>query len=70
MMQGRRPSEGDGSYDLTEFAIKHGLTEKSAQIVLAINGPSRERCDAAAGAFKEALDQRQTKRHTERLKIE
>lgn len=42
-------------YDPMEFAAKHGLTMKAAQVILQTNGPSREKCDAGARAFLKAV---------------
>lgn len=69
-MQGKKTGENDYPYNVADFAARYGLTEKSAQIVLMINGPSRARCDAAAAAFREALVQRASKRLSDRLKVD
>lgn len=45
------------AYDPHEFAVKHGLTVKQAEIVIHTNGPSRHKCDLAAVAFVAALRQ-------------
>jgi hypothetical protein len=42
-------------YEAAFFAEKHGLTLRAAQIILTSNGPSRQRCDAAARAFVTAV---------------
>ena len=51
--------ENDGLVDMPcdreDFAEKHGLTVRAAEIVLISNGPSKVACDAAARAFKEAV---------------
>lgn len=47
------------AYTAAEFAEKHGLTVKAAEIILSVNGSSRVACDAAARAFKEAVAHRQ-----------
>jgi len=41
-------------YAVQEFALKHGLHEKAARVILAANGPSPVRCDSAAVAFIQA----------------
>ncbi|RUX76907.1 hypothetical protein EN925_07195 [Mesorhizobium sp. M7A.F.Ca.US.006.04.2.1] len=56
--------------EVADFAARHGLTEKSAKIVLMINGPSKARCDPAGAAFKVALIQRVTKNLSDRLKVD
>ncbi|TPM95037.1 hypothetical protein [Mesorhizobium sp. B2-1-3A] len=61
-MQGKKTASGDLPYDVLEFAAKHGLTAKAAEVVLTINGPSKHRCDAAAVAFQDALRQRAQRR--------
>jgi hypothetical protein len=66
-MQGRRSQERTGQYPLDEFASKHGLSEKSAPVIL---NPSRPACDADAVAFKEAITQRQAGRLTNLLNID
>ncbi|RUV99967.1 hypothetical protein EOA53_31830, partial [Mesorhizobium sp. M1A.F.Ca.IN.020.03.1.1] len=45
------------TYDLNEFAAKHGLTTRQAEIVIQSNGPSKRKCDLAAEAFRAALRQ-------------
>lgn len=45
------------AYDPREFAEKHGLTLKQAEIVIHTNGPSKHKCDLAAVAFLAALRQ-------------
>ncbi|MER9740775.1 hypothetical protein [Mesorhizobium sp. M0187] len=47
------------AYTAAEFAEKHGLTVKAAEIILSVNGSSRVACDAAARAFKEAVAHRE-----------
>ncbi|WP_245462932.1 MULTISPECIES: hypothetical protein [unclassified Mesorhizobium] len=69
-MQGRRSHERTGQYGADEFASKHGLSEKSATIILNLYGPSRPACDAAAVAFKEAVAQRQAGRLINLLNID
>ncbi|MGX5830054.1 hypothetical protein [Mesorhizobium sp. 43Arga] len=61
-MKGRRAQDRTGQYPVDEFASKHGLSEKSATVILNLYGPSRPACDAAAVAFKEAVIQRQAGR--------
>lgn len=39
------------AFTAAEFAERHGLTLKFAEIILFANGPSRVACDAAARAF-------------------
>ncbi|WP_189526200.1 hypothetical protein [Mesorhizobium sp. M7A.F.Ca.ET.027.03.2.1] len=51
-------------YAAAEFAEKYGLTLRSAQILLFVNGPSRVACDAAARAFNEAVAMRNRQRQT------
>ncbi|PBB89334.1 hypothetical protein CK215_27825 [Mesorhizobium sp. WSM3864] len=41
--------------DVDEFAAKHGLTTRQAEIVIQSNGPSKHKCDVAAAAFIAAL---------------
>ncbi|MBA1144475.1 hypothetical protein [Mesorhizobium neociceri] len=55
----RRSQERTGQYPVGEFASKHGLSEKSATIILNLHGPSMPACDAATQAFKQALTQRE-----------
>jgi hypothetical protein len=53
-----RQDGGAGSevpYGVQEFAEKHGLSAKAAEVILMANGPSRSRCDAGARAFLAAL---------------
>ena len=38
-------------YEAEFFAAKHGLTLRVAKVVLYSNGPSRQKCDAAAGCL-------------------
>ena len=40
--------------EVSQFAEKHGLTERAAAIILVANGPDVDRCDAAARAFNQA----------------
>ena len=49
------PQSSDHPYEVTDFADKHGLTDKSAEVILCTNGPSRVACDAAARAFVAAV---------------
>ncbi|ESX62770.1 hypothetical protein X759_34255 [Mesorhizobium sp. LSHC420B00] len=56
-----RSALGDDPYSAAEFAERHGLTVRTAEIILKCNGPSKAACDGAARAFKEALAMR--KRH-------
>jgi hypothetical protein len=69
-LQGRRSQERTGQYRVDDFASKHGLSEKSATVILNLYGPSRPDCDAAAVAFKEAITQRQAGRLTNLLNID
>ncbi|RWC54586.1 MAG: hypothetical protein EOS56_28305 [Mesorhizobium sp.] len=48
-------------YDIAAFARKYGMSEKSAEVVLSANGPSRTACDAAARSFMEAVARRSKK---------
>ncbi|WP_192257795.1 hypothetical protein [Mesorhizobium silamurunense] len=43
------------AYEPLEFAQKHGLTLKQAEIVIHTNGPSKHKCDLAAPIFLKAL---------------
>ncbi|TIQ26720.1 MAG: hypothetical protein E5X48_33680 [Mesorhizobium sp.] len=45
------------AYEPLEFAQKHGMTLKQAEIVIHTNGPSRHRCDLAAPIFLRAIKQ-------------
>ncbi|TIS81396.1 MAG: hypothetical protein E5X00_10615 [Mesorhizobium sp.] len=56
-MQGLKRSRWTETYDLNEFAAKHGLTTRQAEIVIQSNGPSKRKCDLAAEAFRAALRQ-------------
>ncbi|AZO58952.1 MAG: hypothetical protein E5X23_13970 [Mesorhizobium sp.] len=56
-MQGLKRSCWKEDYDLDEFAGRHGLTIRQAEIVIQSNGPSKHKCDLAAAAFKVALEQ-------------
>lgn len=69
-VQGRRLQERTGQYAVDDFASKHGLSEKSATVILNLYGPSWPACDAAAVAFKEAITQRQAGRLTNLLNID
>lgn len=54
------PKTGPGweqAYQPLEFAEKHGLTLRQAEIVIQTNGPSKYRCDLAAPIFLKALKQ-------------
>jgi hypothetical protein len=42
-------------YEAEFFAAKHGLTLRVAKVVLYSNGPSRQKCDAAARVFVVAV---------------
>ena len=53
-MQGRRSQERSGQYPGGEFALRHGLSEKSAKVIFNLYGPSRPACDAAAMAQRKA----------------
>ncbi|AZO61811.1 MAG: hypothetical protein EOQ55_15285 [Mesorhizobium sp.] len=55
-MQGLKRSCWTGA-DIDEFAAKHGLTTRQAEIVIQSNGPSKRKCDLAAEAFMAALRQ-------------
>ncbi|TPI13029.1 hypothetical protein FJW06_15340 [Mesorhizobium sp. B4-1-3] len=44
------------TYDPAELALKHGLTIEQARIVINSNGPSKQKCDVSAVAFRRALD--------------
>ncbi|PBB80280.1 hypothetical protein CK218_16855 [Mesorhizobium sp. WSM3879] len=54
-MQGVKRSRWTDTYDPDEFAAKHGLTTRQAEIVIQSNGPSKRKCDLAAAAFRAAL---------------
>ncbi|RWN01008.1 MAG: hypothetical protein EOR86_03900 [Mesorhizobium sp.] len=56
-MQGLKRSWWKEAYDVDEFAERHGLTIRQAEIVIQSNGPSKHKCDLAAAAFKVALEQ-------------
>ncbi|MDG4882985.1 hypothetical protein [Mesorhizobium sp. WSM4884] len=43
------------AYEPLEFAQKHGMTLKQAEIVIRTNGPSRYKCDLAASIFLRAI---------------
>ncbi|RWA67504.1 hypothetical protein [Mesorhizobium sp.] len=43
------------AYDPVEFAQKHGLTLRQAEIVIHANGPSKHKCDLAAPIFLQAM---------------
>jgi hypothetical protein len=45
----------EAAYDPIEFAQKHGLTLRQAEVVIQANGPSKERCDVAAPIFLKAI---------------
>ncbi|RUV92100.1 hypothetical protein EOA75_17750 [Mesorhizobium sp. M1A.F.Ca.IN.022.07.1.1] len=45
-MQGLKRSCWTGA-DIDEFAAKHGLTTRQAEIVIQSNGPSKRKCDLA-----------------------
>ncbi|MGX5843568.1 hypothetical protein ACWGTI_22875 [Mesorhizobium sp. ArgA1] len=49
---------GEMPYEVAAFAEKYGLTERAAEVLLFVNGPSRVACDAAANAFLQALEMR------------
>ncbi|TIO90008.1 MAG: hypothetical protein E5X92_27815, partial [Mesorhizobium sp.] len=52
------PKTGPGweqAYQPLEFAQKHGLTLRQAEIVIQTNGPSKYKCDLAAPIFLKAL---------------
>ncbi|PAQ09810.1 hypothetical protein CIT26_11070 [Mesorhizobium temperatum] len=49
------PQSYDHPYEAGVFAQKHGLTQKSAEVILFANGPSTIACDAAARAFQQAV---------------
>ncbi|RUV26222.1 MAG: hypothetical protein EOQ60_19800 [Mesorhizobium sp.] len=55
-MQDLKRSRWTGA-DVDEFAAKHGLTTRQAEIVIQSNGPSKRKCDLAAEAFRAALRQ-------------
>jgi len=69
-MQGRRSHARTGQYGADEFTSKHGLSKKSAAIILNLYGPSRPACDAAAAALKDAVAQRQAGRLITLLNID
>ncbi|WFP74793.1 hypothetical protein [Mesorhizobium sp. WSM4906] len=54
------------AYEPLEFAQKHGMTLKQAEIVIHTNGPSRHRCDLAAPIFLRAI-RKLAKDHNNRL---
>ena len=63
----RRPSnrpEPPSTEAVTQFAGRHGLTERAASLILRQNGSSPERCEAEARAYLAALQahKRRTKR--------
>ncbi|MFC3324510.1 hypothetical protein [Mesorhizobium cantuariense] len=55
------PGAENEPYDTAAFARKYGMSEKSAEVVLSANGPSRTACDAAARSFMEAVARRSKK---------
>lgn len=44
-------SPQDEPYGAFHFAKKYGLALRDAKFIMALNGPSRRRCDAAAKAL-------------------
>jgi len=54
----------EAPYEPEHFAAKHGLTLKAARIILTANGPSRQRCDASARAFLDAVAARKEAKPT------
>lgn len=50
-----RPKRSLYPYDTADFAEKHGLSIRAAEVILLANGPSQVACDASARAFKEAV---------------
>jgi hypothetical protein len=64
---GKANSNNEGAsanhaYKAGEFAARHGLSLKAAEIILFSNGPSRVACDAAAKAFLAAIAIRSNRR--------
>jgi len=53
------PTSDRYPYDTDFFAEKYGLSRHAAEIILHSNGPSRDKCDHAAGAFVQAMNLRQ-----------
>lgn len=49
------PASADYPYDTADFAAKHGLSIRAAEVILQVNGPSQVACDAAARAFNEEI---------------
>lgn len=49
------PASPNYPYDTADFAEKHGLSLRAADVILSANGPSKVACDAAARAFADAV---------------
>ena len=50
-----RSAPSEAPYTVEEFAQKYGLSLKAAEVVLTANGPSRQKSDAGARAFIDAV---------------
>ncbi len=45
------PNSDKHPYTAEFFAMKHGLSQSAAEVLLKSNGPSKARCDHAAAAY-------------------
>jgi len=51
----RMPVPAEAPYSVEEFSQKYGLSLKAAEVVLIANRPSRQKSDAGARAFLDAV---------------